>query len=89
MASKPPAYTLAVSASFRKDLRKLERGNQVRVRQALGEIRTDPYQGRKIRNATVGKYRWRVGDYRIRYDIEGRAIQVLRVRKREDAYRRF
>ena len=89
MASEPPAYTLAVSASFRKDLRKLERVYQVRVRIALDDIKTDPYKGRKVRNATVGKYRWRVGDYRIRYDVEGRDIQVLRVLKREDAYRRF
>ena len=89
MASDPPAYTLAVSASFRKDLRKLERVYQVRVRIALDDIKTDPYKGRKVRDATVGKYRWRVGDYRIRYDIEGRTIHVLRVLKREDAYRRF
>ena len=89
MASDPPAYTWAVSASFRKDLRKLERVYQVRVRIALDDIKTDPYKGRKVRNATVGKYRWRVGDYRIRYDVEGRDIQVLRVLKREDAYRRF
>lgn len=89
MASEPVIYTLAVSATFRKDLRKLDRGNQVRVRRALGNIEADPYQGRKVRNATMGRYRWRVGDYRIRYDIKGRDIQVLRVLKREDAYRRF
>jgi mRNA interferase RelE/StbE len=89
MAPEPAAYTLEVSASFRKDLRKLDRGNQVRVRHALGDIKADPFHGRKVRNAAVGQYRWRVGDYRIRYDIEGQDIQVLRVLKREDAYRRF
>ena len=89
MASEPVEYTLAVSASFRTDLRKLDRVNQVRVRNALADIKADPYQGRKIRDATIGRYRWRVGDYRIRYDIEGQALQVLRVLKREDAYRRF
>lgn len=89
MASEPPTYKLAVSTSFRKDLRKLERGNQVRVRRALTDIQADPYQGRKVRNAVIGIYRWRVGDYRIRYDIQGQDIQVLRVLKREDAYRRF
>ncbi|MDH3944604.1 MAG: type II toxin-antitoxin system RelE/ParE family toxin [Anaerolineae bacterium] len=89
MTSERGEYSLTVSASFRKDLRKLPRENQIRVRQALGKILADPYQGRKIRNAAVGQYRWRVGDYRIRYDIEGHQIQVLRVLKREDAYRRF
>ena len=89
MAPETPIYSLAVSASFRTDLRKLDRGNQVRVRQALADIKTDPYRGRKVRNATVGHCPWRVGNYLIRYDIEDQAIQVLRVLKREDAYRRF
>lgn len=89
MAAEAAAFILNVSASFRKDLRKLDRSNQVRVRHALANIKADPYQGRKVRSAAIGKYRWRVGDYRIRYDIEKKAILVLRVLKREDAYRRF
>lgn len=89
MASEPAVYILEVSASFSKDLRKLDRGNQVRVRHALGDIKADPYNGRKVLNAAIGQYRWRVGDLRIRYDIEGQNIFVLRVLKREDAYRRF
>jgi mRNA-degrading endonuclease RelE of RelBE toxin-antitoxin system len=40
-------------------------------------------------SAEIGQFRWRVGNYRIRYDISGRDVIILRVIKREDAYRRF
>ena len=89
MPEEPAYFTLQVTRSFLKDLRKLPRQEQVRVRQALGEIKAAPYQGRKVIGAELGQYRWRVGDYRIRYDVEGEMIWVLRVLKREDAYRRF
>src|ERR1019366_1828918 len=33
------------------------------------------------------EYRLRVGDYRVRFHLEGETIQVLRVRNRREAYR--
>lgn len=83
------SFTLVIARSFEKDLRKLSRPDQNRVRQALPKIQADPYNGRKLQNAPIGQYRWRVGDLRIRYDIEGKQVQILRVLKREDVYRRF
>jgi mRNA-degrading endonuclease RelE of RelBE toxin-antitoxin system len=82
-------YTLVIARRFLKDMRKLSREDQVRVRRALGNIQADPYRGRKVIAAETGQYRWRVGNLRIRYDIEDRQIQVLRVIKREDVYRQF
>ena len=80
-------YELVITQRFLKDMRRLSRENQIRVRRALGRIQLEPYRGRKVVAAETGQYRWRVGSLRIRYDIEGRQIQVLRVIKREDAYR--
>lgn len=89
MSDDNHGYTLILTRRFLKDLRKLSRQEQVRVRQALESIQADPYKGRKVKAAETGQYRWRVGDLRIRYDIEAREIQVLRVIKREDVYRKF
>ena len=80
-------YELVIAKRFLKDIRKISREDQVRVRRALGRIQLEPYRGRKVVAAETGQYRWRIGSLRIRYDIEGRKIQVLRVKKREDAYR--
>lgn len=78
-----------VTRSFVKDLRKLPRRDQLRVRRSLDEITNDPYSGRKVTTATIGQYRRQVGGYRIRYDIEGQVVWILRIVKREDAYRKF
>lgn len=80
-------YELVIAKRFLKDMRKMSREDQVRVRRALGRIQLEPYRGRKVVAAETGQYRWRIGSLRIRYDFEGRKIQVLRVKKREDAYR--
>ena len=87
MPSAP--FTLNFTKRFVKDFGKLSRQNQVRVRRALDTMRDNPLQGRKVKGADIGQYRWRVGDLRIRYDIEGKEIQLLRVIKREDVYRKF
>jgi len=84
-----PQFRVEVTRSFVKDLRKLPRKDQLRVRYALEEIAINPWAGRKVVGASQGQYRWRVGGYRIRYDIEGEAVWILRVVKREDAYRKF
>jgi len=80
-------YELVIAKRFLKDMRKISREDQVRVRRALGRIQLDPYRGRKVVAADTGQFRWRIRSLRIRYDIEGRKIQVLRVINREDAYR--
>ena len=82
-------FTLVITRSFVKDLKKLSRRDQLRIRDALEEIRKQPFTGKKITKAKIGKYRWRVGNWRLRYDIEKKNVIVLRVLKREDAYRRF
>ena len=82
-------YVLILARRFLKDMKKLSRQDQLRVRRALDHIQTDPYQGYKVKTVETGQYRWRVGGLRIRYDIDGKEIQVLRVIKRENAYRKF
>jgi mRNA-degrading endonuclease RelE of RelBE toxin-antitoxin system len=87
MTSEDNEYELFIARRFLKDMRKLDREDQVRVRRALSNIQTGPYRGRKVIAAETGQYRWRVGNLRVRYDIEGRQIHILRVIKREEAYR--
>jgi mRNA interferase RelE/StbE len=89
MASGQQKFDLVIARSFIKDLKNIDKQDQIRIRQSLIEIQGDPFKGRKVISAEVGQYRWRVGKYRIRYDIHGKEIQILRVIKREDIYRRF
>jgi len=89
MPGVPSQFTLVITRSFFKDLQKINKPDQIRIRKALTGIEADPYKGRKVVAADIGQFRWRVGNYRIRYDISGDEVVILRVIKRDDVYRRF
>jgi mRNA interferase RelE/StbE len=58
-----------------------------RVLDALEALQDDPHQGIRLTNVVIGQWRIRVGDWRIRYDIEGERVLLYRVRHRRDIYR--
>jgi mRNA interferase RelE/StbE len=37
----------------------------------------------------IGTYRFRIGDYRVIFDLEGNDVIVLRVRHRKEIYRKL
>jgi len=80
-------FEIVPTKIFTRDFKKLPPEVQKRVLAALERIKQDPYQGRKVKAVETGEWRWRVGDYRIRYDIEGEDIVLLRVRHRREIYK--
>ena len=82
-----PRYTLVIARRFRQDLRRLDAQMHRRVLEVLERLREDPFQGTRLTNVAIGQWRIRVGDYRIRYDIEGEQILLYRVRHRREIYR--
>lgn len=84
-------YRLSYSKEFAKDFKKLPAQEKPRVEEALLLIKQDPYSARnlkKLTNVAIGQYRLRVGNLRIRFDIEGDEIELHMVRHRKDAYRK-
>ena len=82
-----PRYSLVIARRFRQDLRRLDAQMHRRVLEALERLLEDPFQGQRLTNVAIGQWRIRVGDYRIRYDIEGEQILLYRVRHRREIYR--
>lgn len=82
-----PEFIIVPSKRFEDDFRTLPKEVQGRVLRALSRIRADPFRGQKLRGVEIGRWRYRVGDYRIRYDIEGSDIYLHVVRHRKEAYR--
>ncbi len=80
-------YKLLIARRFAKDLRHISADTQPRVLAALERLAQDPFSGERVVAAQTGNYRYRVGDYRIRYDIVGDEVHVLRVRHRREVYR--
>ncbi len=82
-------YKLRPSSGFAKDFKKLTPDVQKRIIKALKEIEQDPYSSRNIKKLSrlkIGVWRRRVGDYRIRYDIEGNIIVLYSVEHRRKVY---
>jgi mRNA interferase RelE/StbE len=82
-----PRYELVISNRFRRDLRRLPALAHRRVLETLATLEQNPYEGTRLTNVALGAWRIRVGDYRIRYDIEGNQVLLYRVRHRRDIYR--
>lgn len=70
-------FVLVPSKRFEDDFRALPKRVQGQVLKALERVRLNPHRGRKLRGLEIGRWRDRVGDYRIRYDIEGTSILLL------------
>ncbi len=82
-----PEFTLVPSRRFEDDFRDLPKEVQRQVLNALNRIKADPHRGQKLRGVDIGIWRYRVADYRIRYDVEGSTIYLHVVRHRKDVYR--
>lgn len=85
-----PEYRLVPSKVFLKDLERLPARERPLVAEALERLKLEPLAGRNVRKLSatkIGVWRLRVGDYRVRYDIEGDEIRLHTIRHRRDAYR--
>jgi mRNA interferase RelE/StbE len=70
-----------------KDLEKLDDQTRKRILEKLRTNAEDPLQQSiKLTASKLGTYRYRVGDYRIIFDLEDDTITVLRVGNRREIY---
>lgn len=83
----PKQYRLVPTRTFLKSIEKLDKQTKNRVANALQALKDNPFRGKKLTNKTPGTWRIRVGDYRIRYDIENEDIILYLVRHRKDIYK--
>ena len=85
-----PRFEATYTHQFLADLSKLGPVIQGRILEAIEtKLLTEPFQhARKLVNEKgPGVWRFRVGDYRMRFDIEGRRLIFYRVRHRREIYR--
>ena len=71
-----------------KDIEKLDRVAKKRLKRALEKFSKKPFvYAEKLIDKRLGEYRFRVGDYRIIFDIINSKIIILRVGHRREIYR--
>ena len=82
-------YSLIYTRRAERDIKKLEANTKERVGKALLRYSEEPLKfAEKLSDPILGEYRFRVGDYRVIFDIEGNEIVVLRVGHRREIYKR-
>ena len=83
-------YKLVYTNRADKDIQKLPAEIKRHIGKALLRYEQDPHKySEKLRDPNLGTYRFRIGDYRVIFDLEGSDIVVLRVGHRRDIYRKL
>lgn len=86
-------WKVLVSATMAETFAAIPPSERRRIRRGLQALAEDPFDARRgvdakrLRETDLPKHRLRVGEYRVIYRVEGAAIKVLDVFRRERGYR--
>ena len=81
-------FQLVYTKRALKDIQKLDKRSKTRIKNALEVYSLNPYSHlEKLTNYVIGSYRFRIGNYRVIFDVEGNQIIILRVGHRKDIYK--
>ena len=83
------AYKLIYTKTAFHDIQKLDNVAKKRIKKKLEELSKNPMSlSKKLINSSIGTYRFRVGNYRIVFDIYKQNIVILRVGHRREIYKK-
>ncbi len=81
-------YTLLYTKSAVLDIQKLDIVTKKRIKNKLEQYVSDPlHYAKKLTKADIGSYRWRIGNYRIVFDIDQQHVVILRIGHRREIYK--
>ena len=81
-------YRLVYTQGAERDIKKLDLNIKDRIGKTLLRYGEEPLRfAEKLSDPMLGGYRFRIGDYRVIFDIEGDEIVILRVGHRREIYR--
>jgi mRNA interferase RelE/StbE len=82
-------YKVAFTQRALRDWENVDKDMKVRIAKKLKEYASDPLRyAIKLTDSKIGTYRFRIGNYRIIFDIEDNNIVILRVGLRRSVYKR-
>lgn len=81
-------YELLITEEARREIDKLDGVVKKRIAKKLTLFLKDPLRfSKSLINFEIGQYRFRVGDYRIIFDLRGNRVEILRVMHRREVYK--
>jgi len=86
-------YKLFLTKKGKDDLSSMEKGDQKRIANKLKFYLSSDnplIHAKKLKDSRLGTYRFRIGDYRVIFDIDKKGnitiLLILRIKHRKDAY---
>jgi len=86
------SYKILIKPAVEKDLRRLPKPTVTRILAAIEKLGVNPFPNRTVKLESAEElFRIRVGDYRVVYEVDGNARQVIihHVRHRREVYRKL
>ena len=81
-------YKILFTNRSLKDLENIDPATQKRIAAKLKEYSAEPLKySKKLLNTNLGSYRFRIGDYRVIFDIDKENIVILRIGHRKNIYK--
>ncbi len=81
-------YKIVLTQRAVKDLENIDERMQNRIAVKLKEYAKEPHRyTRKLISPKIGTYRFRIGDYRVIFDIDHENIVILRIGHRKSIYK--
>jgi mRNA interferase RelE/StbE len=81
-------YVILLTRNAKKDIDRLDGVIQKRIAKKLIYLKNEPKKlSKNLIDFDQGEYRYRVGDFRICFDIDGQNIVVNRIRHRKEVYK--
>lgn len=82
------AYQLLYTHTAHKDIKKLDVVAKKRIKKKLEEYVLNPLHfAKRLVNNAIGSYRFRVGNYRVVFDMDKDKIVILRIGHRREIYK--
>lgn len=82
------SFKLIFTQNAVRDIKKLDRVAQKRLAEKFKVFQERPlFYAKKLTSSLLGQYRWRIGNYRIIFDIKGKDLIILRVGHRKEIYK--
>jgi len=84
------SYNLVYTRRAEKNIKKLNPSIKRQIGKAILKLQDSPLEhSEKLTEPKIGTYRFRTGDYRVIFDIEGKDIVILRIGHRKEIYKRL
>jgi mRNA interferase RelE/StbE len=82
------AFEVYFSEKAARELKKLDKQIQRRIIEKLTHYASaeNLNEAKRLTNPILGEWRYRIGDYRVIFDLSGKELQVLKVAHRSEVY---